>query len=516
MPALVLLIIGMLYSTWLTSFSQFVLAGAWVFRFDWKNQIKQFWQHSSAAWISALFFLYLISLFYSSDYQQGFNEVRIVLPVFLLPFLLSGLYEVSSKQFRLLTWFYVIVVFSAVLFCFPGIYGYYSGELAELRDASHYISHIRLSLHVCLVICILIHFVYTSFSRYWPLLISIAVLVLWLVLMQALTGLILLFALIILSAIYFALLSTRMVVKVGFILAMAGFISATVYFIKSESKAYFTVAETNPDYTLKTSEGNQYTFNEELKWIENGSYIYNYLCESEIEKAWAERSNFPLEGSDAKGQPLKQTLIRFLNSKGVHKDAQGVRSLSTKEINCVEKGIANQYYINPLSIKGRLYQLFWELEMKKNSQTISNHGIIGKANLWKTAIELWSSAWFFGVGVGDLKELFSLKIKETYPNTESELRVHNQYLTIGLSTGLIGLLIFLLSVFKIIVRNRNLGYWPVLCFYFIVLVSMLTEDTLNTQAGLTFYAFFLCFFSFFPSNPETTNTNSPFGTFDSK
>jgi hypothetical protein len=516
MPALVLLIIGMLYSTWLTSFSQFVLAGAWVFRFDWKNQIKQFWQHTSAVWISALFFLYLFSLLYSSDYQQGFNEVRILLPVFLLPFLFSGLYEVTSKQFRLLIWFYVIVVFTAVLFCIPGIYYYYSGELAELRDASRFISHIRLSLHVCLVICILSHFISTSFSKYWLLFIPILILVLWLFLMQALTGLIILFALLILSSIYFSLLSTRPLVKTSFILAIAGLISVTVYYIKSESKTYFTVSEKVPDYTLKTSEGNQYTFNEKLKWVENGSYIFNYLCESEIEKAWAERSTYPIDGLDAKGQPLKQTLIRFLNSKGLYKDAQGVRSLSAKEISCIEKGIANMYYINPLSIKGRLYQVFWELEMKKHSQTISNHGIIGKANLWKTAIELWSSAWILGVGVGDLKEEFSNKIKETYPHTRSDIRVHNQYLTIGISTGLVGLVIYFLSVFKIVVRNRNLAYWPVLCFYFIVLVSMLTEDTLNTQAGLTFYAFFLCFFSFFPSNPETTNTNSPLGIFDSK
>jgi len=96
-----------------------------------------------------------------------------------------------------------------------------------------------------------------------------------------------------------------------------------------------------------------------------------------------------------------------------------------------------------------------------------------------------------GVGTGDIKIAF----KEEYELTNSKLdleyrnRAHNQYLTFLACFGIIGFIILLFAIYyPFLVLRSN----PVLGMTFILLMSLsfLTEDTLETQAGVSLYAFF--------------------------
>jgi O-antigen ligase len=92
------------------------------------------------------------------------------------------------------------------------------------------------------------------------------------------------------------------------------------------------------------------------------------------------------------------------------------------------------------------------------------------------------------------------ELNKTYTNTNSPLNVdwykrpHNQFLTITVALGIIGLLVFLFSfVYPVIKLKNQLHrlFWP----YFLVLcISFILEDTLETQAGLSFYAVFYTLF----------------------
>ena len=75
------------------------------------------------------------------------------------------------------------------------------------------------------------------------------------------------------------------------------------------------------------------------------------------------------------------------------------------------------------------------------------------------------------------------------------MRSHNQYLAITVAFGIVGLLWYLFSLlYPLSVKdNRNYLY---LVFLFILLFSMLTEDTLETQIGVTLFAFFNSFLVF--------------------
>ena len=64
------------------------------------------------------------------------------------------------------------------------------------------------------------------------------------------------------------------------------------------------------------------------------------------------------------------------------------------------------------------------------------------------------------------------------------------YLTIALTFGVIGLILFLLlNGYYVENAIQNQSFVAVL-FMTIVLLSFLIEDTLETQTGVTFYAFF--------------------------
>ena len=80
--------------------------------------------------------------------------------------------------------------------------------------------------------------------------------------------------------------------------------------------------------------------------------------------------------------------------------------------------------------------------------------------------------------------------------TEWGYRGHQQYLTLWISFGVFG---FLLAMVSWVAPAVITGGWrhPVyLAFAFIFLVSCFTDDTLETQPGATFYAFFQALFLF--------------------
>lgn len=512
-----LLMVGMLFSTWLTSASQFIMAIAWIIKFDWKNQLLAFVNNPISKWLTLLFFIYLATQLYSENINQGWKEIRILVPILSIPLLFGSGFSVQTKLFHQLMFFYLLVVLAATLSCLPGIIQYYNGEVSDVRNASKFVSHIRLSLHVSLAAFVAGYYLIRDF-KYWYLIFYISLLMFWLFAMQSLTGIMIVSLLALVSGVYFSLSRLKLVysvisVALGFLL-----IILTINWFQKEYSAFMKPKESVIQTELKTPDGNAYEFDFTMPLIENGYYVYYYINYSELAKVWESRSKLDFNGLDRFGQPLKQTLLRYMNSKGLKKDGESLRTLTQSEISYIEKGIANHHYHQVFGLKARLYQFFWELEIQKYNNNSPSQGLMLKPFLWRASYAIWENNKLFGTGVGDLNQEFEHYYQTQNPNLNNEmkLRSHNQFFTIAIISGLIGLFLYLLSIVKIISLNSNLRYTPIVYFFLIVLLSMFTEDTLNTQAGVTFYAFFISFFSFFPSLPATTSTISPLGGFDLK
>jgi O-antigen ligase len=105
--------------------------------------------------------------------------------------------------------------------------------------------------------------------------------------------------------------------------------------------------------------------------------------------------------------------------------------------------------------------------------------------------EVLKEKWLTGVGVGNVqKTLDSCYEQYTYKGTDDfhsiSYNSHNQYFDIMLKYGIVGLVIFLVSLFWGI-KNRNTLYQG---FIIIIFIALLTENMFTRQIGVIFFTFF--------------------------
>jgi hypothetical protein len=218
----------------------------------------------------------------------------------------------------------------------------------------------------------------------------------------------------------------------------------------------------------------------------------------EVEEAWNQRSSIKFKDKDLKGNVLWSTLIRFLASKGLNKDAAAVNSLTVEDVSAVERGVPNVDYKDISSLKGRIREIMWEIDLYKKTGDANGHSLTQRFEYWKTACIIINENLLLGVGTGDVPNAFN----EAYIQSNSSLfqewrlRAHNQYLSITVGMGMIGLLWFLITLFYPMFKLGMQFNYLYMTFFIISLVSFFTEDTLETQAGVTFFAFFNSFFLF--------------------
>ena len=192
-------------------------------------------------------------------------------------------------------------------------------------------------------------------------------------------------------------------------------------------------------------------------------------------------------------QSLRSTLIRYLASLGYSKDSVGISKLNSKDITLIEGGVSNHLMKNKWALYPRVYELFWEIENYIATGDPSGHSLSLRYELAKNGINTAKRFFWFGTGTGDANDeiMQQYELDETVLNNNWRFRPHNQYLTFFVAFGFFGFaLIVVLFSIGIIKEKNNLDFIS-LAFLLIALISMLSEDTLETQAGVTFFAFFL-------------------------
>jgi O-antigen ligase len=117
---------------------------------------------------------------------------------------------------------------------------------------------------------------------------------------------------------------------------------------------------------------------------------------------------------------------------------------------------------------------------------------------WKASICIIHDNWLTGVGTGDMNEAFQQQYVKsgTKLAPDQRWRSHNQFLSIFIGFGIFGLLWFLFSIFYPPVLLGKFNDYFFLIFIIIAMLSMIPEDTIESQAGVTFFAFFYSFLIF--------------------
>ena len=250
--------------------------------------------------------------------------------------------------------------------------------------------------------------------------------------------------------------------------------------------------EKDIDYDVKTAEGNNYGHLSDLISAETNEPIYIYICVEELERDWSKYSSIAFDSTDVKGQRISGTIIRYMSSKGLRKDAEGLALLSKKDISEIENGITSA---NHKGLLGRLYGIKYQLTNVKNP---NGHSLLERLEYWKTGFQIASNNLFIGVGTGDVQDAFNAKYEENNSllREDKRRRAHNYFLTILITFGITGLLYFLYTIGLYAFANIRSNEILATSFIVIILVSFLIEDTIETQTGVTFFALFYGLFSY--------------------
>ena len=490
---------GLAWSNLLMSLGQFILIGNWIIEFRFKEKWKTFLTNPLIIALLSLYLLHLLALLWTNDFDYAFKDLRIKLPLLILPFVIGTSNKLNKEE-----WLGILSIYAAtiLLLTFASLYkflGFSSNPIIDKRQLSIYISHIRYGLNITFCIFLLWRFKSLFQKKYAPILIIISCwLIACLFLYQMYTGVVILLGIASLLVIQFILFKKKNNVAKGaaiFIILSIGFYF-TYTFIEVKNEFYTPIKLTYDQEAVSiieyTQNGNKYSHDLKDDRKENGVYIRRFVSWREVEREWNKRSELNFrQDRDMKGQLLDHTLLRFLSSKGVKKDSVAITMLTQTEIEAIEQGIANVYYIKNNPIKTRIHKTLFEFEQYQNTGDADGYSSAMRLEFWATAKRIIEKYIWIGTGTGDIKEAFKQQYIEDHSMLDEQYRrrAHNQYLTFFAAFGILGFSVFLFYlIFPLLgpVPNRltYLIFWGIMNF------SFLTEDTLETQAGVTLFAFF--------------------------
>lgn len=510
---MILLAVSMPLSEFGMSISQFLLLGLWVYegadfnvltsekglvrhisivRSNVADKFHRAFHNRALLVFLSIYIIHVAGLLYTSDFNYALRDLRVKLPLLSLPVLFATSKALDFKRFNTLLLFFCLSVIFATLVSY---YVLFNKHISDPREISVFISHIRFALLICIAIFILVNFlnskVYTSSSSKILIVGAIVWLIVFLAVLKSLTGIIISILLGFSLIVLFITKHKRFIIPA--IITFIIIICAGWYYINDIYKN-ITVAQKLDLQTIDkfTALGNPYSHDTVHYGIEHGAYVGSYLSVKELRESWNKRSSMDYDGLDKKGQQLSYTLIRYLHSKGYRKDAEGVNKLGAEDIYQIENGVANADYLDHFNIKARIDQMLLGYRSYHNENEPNASSLMQRIEYWKTSFYLIGQKPLLGYGTGDLDIAFTNAYYDTHSKLEPEYRhrSHNQFLAITIAFGIVGLLVFLFAlIYPPLYLNKFKNYYYFI-FFIVAVISFLTEDTLETQAGATFFAYF--------------------------
>jgi hypothetical protein len=502
---LAIIAVALPFSNFFMSFGMFWLAGVLLLQVitdkTRKKSLlprwKQFTSNSSAIALMCLFAMPVVGLLWTSNFDYAMWDLRMKLPLLVLPLLISLTNPITQGTFRALIGLFILAVVIAVLWCLQ-VYSMGSPEIErDVRNISVFISHVRFSLLIALALGLLVRYAHGSTQGRILIVLCAVPCLFFIYIIGSMTGAIVLGAMLVYLALRYAFRKGSRAIRWTSTIVLATLLIFSFGYLYVSYQHYFDAGPidwNSMDQTTKR--GESYDHHTSFPFIENGHYVMTYVAWGELYDAWYERSLVHPDSLDGRGHVLKGTLIRYLASKDLRKDADGVAALTDDDVSAIERGVPTCTETEQRGLAKRLNRIFFEWSNYRAGGDPDGHSVIQRWEFWKTAVWIIQRNAWTGVGTGDVKDVF----REAYVVTNSpldekyRLRAHNQYLTMWITYGIVGLLVFLVIV-----------CWPLLSGFandpvvvIIVLLaalSFITEDTLESQAGVMFVAFFYSLFT---------------------
>lgn len=496
--AVALALAALPWSEFLLSLAQIILLVNWLWEGrasgDLGGRFKRALASPASAVFLSFFGLHLLGLLWTTDLQWGLDLCRILLPVLVFGLVLSSVPRFTAKELRGLLLLGAWSAVASTIACLALRHEVLAQ--GDYRALSPFISHIRLSLMLCLAIAVLVH----HWPRTRPLRAAHAAAVLWcLWFLGQLSSLIALPVLLALALYGIGLLAARQGAKgrfaaAGLALAVLG---GSAWAAWHSLRAHWRTDPAQLEHLDASSAGGEiYYHDRETPQRENGHYVWINVADKELERTWERRSEIPFWGTDKLGQPLRSTLVRYLASMGERKDSTGVQALSAEDVARIEQGMTSVVEGRTGAMRARIGQVLYELEIYRTTGDPNGHSVTMRLEFLRVGLGIARAHWLHGVGTGDTQLAFDAAFAQSNSPLDAKwrFRAHNQYLTLFISFGAVGFFWSMFAWWWPAFRNKAFAHPLFIAWGIIFLLSCFSEDTLETQPGATFFALYYALF----------------------
>lgn len=472
------------------------LMANWLFEGNFSEKFGRLKERKSLWLLLSIFLIYPLGMLWTTSFDKGLNDVKIQLPMLVLPLVIGTSGALNYKQIK-----QIIYVFSAAILvsslCSMWVWLGFSGKtIHDPRQMSLFIWHIRFALLINISI----------FSMGWFLLnreakpqfekMALAVAIIWLsiflVILKSATGWVVFLALFSVVIIRGMFHLKNMALRISLLVLLLSVFAVPLAYIGHVVHQFYKVEKIPADILQeKTKLGNAYECDLKNKQIENGHYIFLYINWDELREAWNKRSKLNIDSVYPSGFN-KNVLIRYLTSRGLRKDAEGVEKLSDDDVKNIESGMTNYRFENPFSFYNRIYQIIWELDVYRKGGDPAGHSITQRFEYYKIALQIIGEDLWFGHGTGGYYKAYQQKYNQNkfFQDEEYRQRSHNMFLSYLIDFGLLGLAYLCYALVAPVFLEKQSKNFLLLVFLFVVFLSFLNEDTLNNHDAISFFAFF--------------------------
>lgn len=487
---LVVLGASMVTSVFMANMAWVFLGVNWVLEGRWREKWQMAKESRLLHGFVGLYLLMLVGMLWTTNTGAGWGTLQVLLPLLCVPVVMLTTRPLTGNARTGVLACYAIAVFVVSII---GLVRWLTIPGLPHRDIVPYISHIRFALNCCVVVYLCVGTLLDKSVK--PLRWLAVPLMLWMlafmVIIRSYTGII---VLAIVSLVMLLTRWRRWPLIALWVLLVGGAVGAVAYEVKNY---YHMVPMSELPLQEFTANGRPYEHMQD-GITENGNYINNYICDEELRNEWSRRSALSYDTLTASGYSVKSTLIRYLNGLGLTKDSVGMAAVSDAQIKAVESGVANPVYEDGNMLRKMVYTLLFEREFYVHTHAVVGFTMLQRLEMWRAATHVISEHPWFGAGTGDVVAAMD----EYLVAADSELagrrmNCHCQYLGIMAALGIAGfvvvLFLFVRAMLPLRRFRRSMSGTLMLPWLLTILISMVTEDTLATLAGILFCTYFLAF-----------------------
>ncbi len=478
LTALSILMVGLPLSNVLMSIGTIWIFANWLLEGQFSQKWARFKSNKPLIAIVLLYALLAISILWSDNLTYASKDLLNKLPFIAIPLVMGTKKPLNHKSYIFLLYLFLVSLSITTLINY---FQYKNNQLTDIREMSFFISHIRLGMLLCLGIFLTFYeLIKNNINKLFALPVLIW-LVYYLYLSQVLIAYLLFAILFYISILYF--IKSK---KIKWLIILGTFLLSLmlIFKINQTIKTFHQPVNINYD-TLEvfTINGNKYLHDSNSNLKENGKLVWIYVCEKELRREWYKKST---KNFDDNEQAVFGALIRYMTSKDLRKDSLGFSKLSPDDIKNIEMGKTN----NNKGISSKLNKLYIDLFTLTANGDPNGHSFYQRVEHFKTGLHILYKNWLFGVGIGDVQQAFDkqYELDNSKLNQQNRHRAHNEVLTLWISVGILG---FLLIVFILFYPLFDLKTsYPLLISSITLIIGFLTQDLIETQAGVTIFGVF--------------------------